>query len=166
MITPLPLRVRSRNIRGVYTGLAACLAVLAGCESDNRPCTACPPIEGRYALEFDSTTTTGSCQGVNPPADGTLSIGRQAASLTGSLPPYEDMRGTLYTGGDFTLSGSASTTDGGTPTDRLTVRAVYLAGRDGGVATLDGTMLEIRQRSSPSGATECSISRAFTGTRQ
>jgi hypothetical protein len=103
---------------------------------------------------------------VNPSADGTLSIGRRGSALTGSLPPYEDLRGTLYTGGDFTLSGSASTTDGGTPTDRISVRAVYLAGRDGGVATLDGTLLEVRQRSSPSGATECSISRAFTGARQ
>ncbi len=166
MSHPSVVRNFSASFPTVGRGLLVCLAVLAACDSDNRPCTTCPPIEGRYALAFESTTNTGSCQGVNPPAGGTLVIGRQAATLTGSFPPYEDLRGTIYTGGDFTLSGSVNT-DGGTPSSTVSIRGVYRAVvRDGGVASLDGTWLEIHQRSSPSGATECSLDRAFDATRQ
>jgi hypothetical protein len=152
--------------RTVGPGLLGGLAVLAACEPDNKPCTACPPLEGRYDVSFESTSTTGSCQGVNPPSEGTLQLSRRGSALGGSFPPYEALTGTLYASGDFTLSGSGRG-DGGTPSDRVSIRGSYRADvRDGGVTTLDGTWLEVSQRSSPSGPTTCSLHRAFTGTRQ
>jgi len=166
MSHPSLVRFSSTFRRIIRAGFLGCLVVLAACEPDNKPCTACPPLEGRYDVSFESTTTTGSCQGVNPPGEGTLELSRRGAALSGSFPPYEALTGTIYASGDFTLSGSGRG-DGGTPSDRVSIRGTYRADvRDGGVTTLDGTWLEVSQRSSPSGPTTCSLHRAFTGTRR
>jgi len=138
--------------------------LVSGCTGDNKPCTTCPPIEGTYALGFEETGAAG-CDGGTPPQRDTLALTRHGASLSGHTEVWEDLTGTLYESGDFSLSGT--TEDGGTGLDTVSVQGHYRAGiGDGGTPSLDGTWVESHQRSTPSGPQPCTLTRAFSGARQ
>jgi hypothetical protein len=153
------------------SGLAAfllCLAV-AGCGGTSQGCIQCSPVDGRYALEFGTGVTPGSCQGVTVTLpQGPLDMTRQGSELTAQLDGLT-LRGTLYESNNFNLLGSSvGNMDGGTAgleSESLTGR--YVAGvGDGGVDTLIGDWQGNFTSTSTGGPRRCSVTRPFTATRQ
>ena len=145
---------------GAALGLAAGL-LLGACDASNKACVTCPAIEGSYALVFEEVSAT-NCQGITPVANGTLQVTRTGSRVRGSFPPWEDLLGTLYDSGDWTLSGVAT----GANSDTLSIRGTLQPARDGGVPGVFGTWVEAHPRSTPTGTQDCSLTRDFIGTRK
>jgi hypothetical protein len=136
-------------------------AVAAGCGDSGAPCTTCPPIEGRYALEFEAGTIPADCAslGVGLP-QGPLDIQRTGAGLTATLEGVP-MEGTLYQTYDFSLLGTQPSLDGGST--QFTVSGRYTPTRvDGGMGSISGSFTGTYARGSAQGTRRCSVFRAYT----
>lgn len=145
-------------------GLTA-TAVAAGCGDNGAPCTTCPPIEGRYPLEFEAGTLPADCTslGVGLP-QGALDIQRSGSGLTATMDGVP-MEGTLFQSNDFSLLGAQSGLDGGSTQFSLSGR--YTPGRlDGGTGSIAGSFTGTYARGSAQGTRRCSIFRGYTATQQ
>ncbi|WNG16536.1 hypothetical protein [Cystobacter fuscus] len=158
-------RIPSPELAALLVSLA-----VAGCGGSSQGCIQCSPVDGRYALEFGTGMTPGTCQGVTVTLpQGPLELTRQGSELTGTLDGLT-LRGTLYESNDFNLLGSSvGSMDGGTAgleSESLTGR--YVAGvGDGGVDRLIGDWQGNYFASTSTGSTRrCSVTRPFTATRQ
>lgn len=94
---------------------------------EERPCGACPPVEGQYELAYGEVEKAGGCEEApKPPA--VLELTRFGSTLRAKVGEI-DLAGTLYDTGAFRLSGAdeassiqlrgsylppSSITDGGT----------------------------------------------------
>jgi hypothetical protein len=136
-------------------------ALAAGCGDNSAPCTTCPPIEGRYPLQFAEGAIPAECAalGVGLP-QGPLDIQRTGAGLTATLEGVP-MEGTLYQTFDFTLLGTQPQLDGGSTQFSLSGR--YTPGRaDGGTGGISGSFTGNYARGSTQGTSRCAIFRAYT----
>ncbi|MDC0707856.1 hypothetical protein POL68_05185 [Stigmatella sp. ncwal1] len=145
--------------------LAALCLLATGCDGGgSAPCADCPPIEGRYDLEFAAGPLPAACvsEGVGLPA-GPLDIQRSGGQLTGSVAGVT-LQGSVYPNSTFTLLGSRAA-DGGS--DSLNFTGSYSAGSaDGGTeAQLAGSLTRGFTRAGGTGA-PCSLIRSFTAARQ
>jgi len=151
---------------GRFCLLAAALAISAtalsaGCGNGGSPCTTCPPIEGRYALQFAAGAIPADCTslGVELP-QGPLEIQRSGGGLTATLDGVT-MEGTVYQSFDFNLLGAQSALDGGST--QYSVSGRYTPGRaDGGTGGISGSFTGTYARGSAQGTRRCSIIRAYT----
>ena len=145
-----------------------CLAA-AGCGGSSQGCLQCSPIDGRYALEFGTGMTPGTCQGVTVTLpQGALDMTRQGSELSATLEGVT-LRGTLYETNDFNLLGSrVGNMDGGTAgLESESLSGRYVAGvGDGGVDRLIGDWQGNFASTSTGGPRRCSVTRPFTATRQ
>jgi len=136
-------------------------ALAAGCGDSGAPCKTCPPIEGRYALEFEPGAIPADCTslGVGLP-QGALDIQRAGAGLTATLDGVP-LEGTVYQSFDFNLLGTQSALDGGST--QLSLSGRYTPGRlDGGTGAIAGSFTGTYARGSAQGTRRCSIFRAYT----
>lgn len=171
------------------------LVSAGGCGTGGvQPChgTQCAPLEGRYALHFDSgefQESTGNCDALPVALPKELTLTRVGSRLTGTLDLGQTLNGTLYDNHDFTLAGTAPTTPGSDFSDNINTvfGGVYegpgtpssgvgdggISG-DGGTVTVDGGANQLsglftrtRTRSSGSGGSSerCQLTRLFTATR-
>ncbi|ADO72333.1 hypothetical protein [Stigmatella aurantiaca] len=134
-----------------------------GCDGGTAACTDCPPIEGRYDLEFAEGTLPAACvsEGVGLPT-GPLDIQRAGAQLTGSVAGVT-LQGSIYPNSTFLLLGN-QVADGGS--DSLNFTGNYTPGSaDGGTAAqLSGAFTRGFTRAGSTNA-PCSLTRAFTAAR-
>jgi hypothetical protein len=156
---------------GRFWLIAAALAITtvalsAACGGSNgAPCTSCPPMEGRYTVEFAAGEIPNDCAtlGVTLP-QGPLDIQRAGGGLTATWDDIE-MQGTLYQSLDFTLLGAEAQPDGGRT--QFSVNGRYApGGTDGGVGSISGTFTGSYTRGSAQGPRNCSILRAYTAAQQ
>lgn len=142
-------------------------ALALGCGEAGSACTECPPLEGRYALEFAPGTVPEACAslGVGLP-EGPLELQRAGSQLTGSVEDVS-LQGTVYSNGTFSVLGTR-VVEGGGGSDSLGFNGRYTpASTDGGTAAqLSGTYTGGTTRGSGQGAPPCSLVRSFTATRQ
>ncbi|NMO21734.1 hypothetical protein HPC49_42240 [Pyxidicoccus fallax] len=159
--------------RFVSLGGTVLMAVLTftaplGCGDGTTPCTDCPPLEGRYRLDFADAGVSGECTqlGVALPQGKRLDITREEATLTGSVEGVP-LRGTVSSLGTFNLGGaSAGSPDGGV------TQVLNMTGRftppveDGGTARLAGTYTGNFTRAGPNGPQRCNVVNPFSATRE
>jgi hypothetical protein len=146
----------------------ALLAASQGCGSGGSPCSECPPIEGRYALELQEAPLPSTCSGLTVTSpEGPLDVTRQGSDVTAMLEGMT-LRGTLYATYDFNLVGIAGGADGGTggpDSASLTGRYIPVV-RDGGVPRLEGSWQGNFSGTSGGGTRRCTVTRSFTATPQ
>jgi hypothetical protein len=145
----------------------ALLAVSPGCGGGGSPCSQCPPIEGRYALELQEEPLPAACNGLTVTLPkGPLDVENRGSDVAATLDGMT-LRGTLYSTYDFNLVGSAlDGTDGGTPgpdSASLTGRYIPVI-RDGGVPRLEGSWQGNFSGTSGGGTRFCTVTRSFTAT--
>jgi hypothetical protein len=142
------------------------VALSAACgNSGGAPCTNCPPMEGRYMVEFALVATPDECAplGVSLPR-GPLDVERAGGALTATWDGI-DMQGTLYQSLEFNLLGTDAELDGGRTTFSLNGR--YTPGStDGGMGMLSGSFTGTYTRGSPQGPRDCSLFRPYTAAQQ
>ena len=152
------------------SGALALLLTSTGCPGGGgAPCTDCPPIEGRYAPQWEDSGLPDNCQGVTVVIpEGPLEVGRQGSDVTAQLQGMT-LRGTLYRTYDFSLLGIGSeSTDGGIgglESASLTGRYIPAIG-DGGVPRLRGDWQGTYSGTSGGGTRFCTVTRPFTAPRQ
>jgi hypothetical protein len=142
---------------------SAAVALSAGCGNGVLPCTDCPPLEGRYSLEFADGATPAECTtlGVRLP-EGPLELQRTGSQLTTTLGGVA-LQGTLYQTYDFNLLGTQGEASGGSTSLNLSGR--YAPGpTDGGAGRLSGTFTGTYTRPSAQGTLRCTLSRPYTAT--
>ncbi|HEX8821800.1 MAG TPA: hypothetical protein VF794_17880 [Archangium sp.] len=151
-------------------GVLALLSASTGCTGGGgSPCSNCPPIEGRYALQLEESAFPEDCGevAVDLP-EGPLEVSRQGSDVTATLNGMT-LRGTLYTTYDFNLLGvGAETTDGGIgglESASLSGRYIPAVG-DGGVPRLRGDWQGTYSGTSGGGTRYCTVTRPFTAPRQ
>ncbi|HYI00790.1 hypothetical protein [Hyalangium sp.] len=140
-------------------------ALAAGCGDNGSPCSTCPSMEGRYALEFAEGAIPADCAslGVTLP-QGPLDIQRAGAGLTATLEGVE-LQGTVYQTFDFSLLGTQAALDGGST--QYSVSGRYTPARtDGGTGGISGSFTGTYARGSAQGTRRCSILRAYTAAQQ
>ncbi|MBN1206365.1 MAG: hypothetical protein JXB05_15740 [Myxococcaceae bacterium] len=140
-------------------------ALFAGCGESGAPCTRCPPIQGRYPLEFADESVPADCAalGVALP-EGPLDIQRAGSQLTASVDELP-LQGTVYQSFDFTLQGAQAALDGGSTS--LSFNGRYAPGNpDGGTGRISGSFSGTYARGSAQGTRRCSINRTYTATQQ
>lgn len=144
---------------------ATAVAFSAACGGSGSPCTSCPPMEGRYTVEFAAGAIPEDCAalGVTLPR-GPLDIQRAGAGLTATWDEVE-LEGTLYQSLDFSLLGTEAELDGGRT--QFSVSGRYMPGSaDGGVGAISGSFTGAYTRGSAQGPRNCSIFRAYTAAQQ
>lgn len=145
----------------------ALLAASQGCGGGGSPCSECPPIGGRYALELQEGTLPAACGGLTVTLpEGPLDVEQQGNDVTATLDGVT-LRGTLYTTYDFNLVGiAAEGGDGGTGgPDSVSLSGRYLpVVRDGGVPRLEGNWQGNFSGASGGGTRRCTVTRSFTAT--
>lgn len=144
---------------------ATAAASFAACGGGGAPCTSCPPLEGRYTVEFAAGELPDECMelGVGLPQGG-LDIHRAGAALTATWEEVA-LQGTLYQSLDFTLLGTDTRLDGGSTQFSLSGR--YTPGSaDGGLGAISGTFTGSYTRGAAQGTRRCSLYRAYTATQQ
>ncbi|HEY0095893.1 MAG TPA: hypothetical protein VGB96_16310 [Archangium sp.] len=151
------------------SGVLALLSTSTGCTGGGSPCSNCPPIEGRYALQLEESPLPEDCGDVTVVLpQGTLEVNRQGSDVTALLNGMT-LRGTLYTTYDFNLVGvGAETMDGGIgglESASLTGRYIPAIG-DGGVPRLRGDWQGTYSGTSGGGTRYCTVTRPFTAPRQ
>ncbi|MDY7227985.1 hypothetical protein [Hyalangium rubrum] len=142
------------------------VALSPGCGDSNvEPCTTCPPIEGRYTLEFAEGALPAECNPLSIELpEGPLEVNRAGSQLTGTVDGVA-LQGTVYQTYDFSLVGARTPTDGGTETYSFSGRYVP-ARMDGGTGQLTGSFNGNYSRTLPTGAQRCAVGRAYTATQQ
>ncbi len=150
----------------IVATLAGTTATLSGgCGESAAPCTTCPPIEGRYALEYGAGTIPPDCTALAVALpEGPLDIQRVGSQLSGSVDGVA-LQGTVFSTYDFSLVSTVGPTDGGT--DTLSFSGRYASARgDGGTGQLAGSFSGTYSRNTPQGTRRCSLTRPFTATQQ
>lgn len=139
------------------------VVLVAACD-DARPCSSCPPLEGRYALTYEGGATAGDCATARvgePPRE--LEIARSGPTIRSTALGVE-LTGTLYDTFDFTLAG-AGVSDAGS--DAITYRGKFLPPSN---ATDGGTLLRGSysgtHRPVPATENTCILERSFSGTKR
>jgi hypothetical protein len=135
-----------------------------GCgDNGGSPCTNCPPIEGRYELEFAAGALPADCTalGVQLPK-GPLEIERTGPQLNATVDGVE-LQGTLFQSYDFSLLSTATAADGGTDTLNFSGRYIPTL-RDGGTPQITGSFTGTYSRTPPQGTRRCTLSRGYTAT--
>jgi hypothetical protein len=147
------------------TVVGTAVAAASGCGGGHTPCTSCPPIDGRYPLEFSAGTLPANCASLSVTLpQGPLDIQHTGNLVTATLDGVE-MQGTLYQSFDFTLLGSQPPMDGGST--QFSISGIYTPGSaDGGSGKISGSFTGNYTRPSAQGASSCSIFRAYTATQQ
>jgi hypothetical protein len=143
----------------------AAMAAAAGCNGGGAPCTKCPPMEGRYMLQFTAGPLPADCVSlaVNLP-QGPLDIQRAGSGLTATLEGVE-LQGTAFQSFDFNLLGIDTRPDGGSTQFSFSGR--YTPGQaDGGTGQIAGTFTGDYARESAQGLSRCSIIRDYTAAQQ
>jgi hypothetical protein len=148
------------------TAMATAMATALGCGGTGAPCTHCPPIEGRYPLEFAAGAVPTDCAslGVALPK-GPLDIQRAGSQLTATMDDVS-LQGTVYQSAEFNLLGSQVPQDGGSST-QFSLTGTYTPGRpDGGTGKISGSFTGSYARPSAQGTSRCTLPRAYTATQQ
>lgn len=151
------------------SGALALLATSIGCTGGGgSPCSDCPPIEGRYALQWEESGLPDNCEGVTVVLpEGPLEVSRQGSDVTATLQGMT-LRGTLYRTYDFNLLGVGSeSTDGGIGgLESASLTGRYIPGvGDGGVPRLRGDWQGTYSGTSGGGTRYCTVTRPFTAPR-
>ena len=149
---------------------SALLAASQGCGGGGgSPCSQCPPIEGRYALELEEGTLPTTCNGLTVTLpEGPLDVARKGSDVAA---PRDGLtrRGALYSAYDFNLVGIPDApADGGTgglDSASLTGRYIPVV-QDGGGARLEGSWQGNFSGTSGGGTRRCTVTRSFTATHQ
>ncbi|HEX8441331.1 hypothetical protein [Archangium sp.] len=150
--------------------VGALLAASQGCGGGGgEPCSECPPIEGRYALELQEGPLPAACDGLTVVLpEGPLDMARQGSAVAAMLDGMT-LRGTLYSTYNFNLVGSslgaADGGIGGPESASLTGRYIPVL-RDGGVPRLEGNWQGNFSGTSGGGTRRCAVTRSFTATPQ
>ncbi len=143
------------------------LAASQGCGGGGSPCSECPPLEGRYALEWQEDPLPTACNGLTVTLPvGPLDVQQRGSNVTATLDGLT-LRGTLYTTYNFNLVGFADgTADGGTGgPDSASLSGRYIPViRDGGVPRLEGNWLGDFSGANGGGTRHCTVTRSFTAT--
>lgn len=151
-------------IAAALTTTAVALSASCG-GSGGSPCTSCPPMEGRYTVQFAAVGTPDECAplGVTLP-QGPLDIQRAGSALTATWEELE-LQGTLYQSFDFTLLGNEAQQDGGRTQFSLNGR--YTPGStDGGLGSISGSFTGTYTRGTAQGPRDCSLFRPYTAAQQ
>src|SRR2546425_13117419 len=87
--------------------LLAVALVASSCScGDEKGCSNCPPLEGRYAMGYDTQTTSGQCSATNMPgAPPAVEISRVGSVARATLDGVETS-GTVYDTFRFNLDGT------------------------------------------------------------
>ncbi len=145
----------------------ALLSASPGCGGGGSPCTNCPPLEGRYALELQEGTLPTACNGLTVTLPkGPLDVEQRASDVAATLDGMT-LRGTLYNTYNFNLLGnSLGAADGGTGgPDSASLSGRYIpAVGDGGVPRLEGSWQGNFSGASGGGTRRCTVTRSFTAT--
>lgn len=138
------------------------LTVATGC-SESAPCSACPKMEGTYAMTYKAATAESpDCASLAGPAGpATIEITRSGAEVR-SVFYGVPARGMLQDSSDFSIAGTDSPTDGGT-TQSYTLRGYYVPPKlTGAKGTIDGKWITHGERSTK----VCDAERPFSGLQQ
>jgi hypothetical protein len=151
----------------IAAALGTAAALAAACSASNNACfRTCPALAGQWQVTFEPATDPAECQQVGAGvSDGVLDITQQTSALTGTFAGQE-LSGTAYDTGQFTLDGF-TTPDAGNP-DAFSFRGTHHAGADGGAGgdTLSGIYDATLQRRSAQGMVTCRLVRDYTAARR
>ncbi|HYV43619.1 MAG TPA: hypothetical protein VFA20_02115 [Myxococcaceae bacterium] len=154
-------------MRPSIVALAVVLGAGTACSASNSACfRTCPALGGQWQVTFEAATDPAECQkaGVTV-SDGLLAITQQTSALTATFGA-EELSGTAYDTGQFTLDG-LTTPDAGNP-DAFSFRGTYLPGADGGASgdSLSGLYDATLVRPSGQGPVTCRLVRNYTAARR
>jgi hypothetical protein len=151
-------------MRALSIAIAAVVAAAtaAGC-SGGSPCSACPKIEGTYAMTYQPPTVESTdCAGLpGPEGPATIAITRSGAEVRSTFYGVS-ARGMLQDTSDFSISGTSSPEDGGTQ-QSYTLRGYYVPPKATGLpGTIEGKWITHGER----GSKVCDVERAASGQQQ
>jgi hypothetical protein len=149
-------------------GTAAVLA--AACSASNNACfRLCPAVGGRWQVTFEAATDPAECQKIGATVqDGPLDVTQQTSALDATFDGQE-LSGTAYDTGEFSLDGLSNPDAGGL--DAFSFRGSYQpgaadAGTGGGGDALSGLYDATLTRPSPQGNVTCRLARSYTAARR
>jgi len=154
-------------MRPSIAALAVVLGAGAACSASNNACfRTCPALGGQWQVTFEAATDPAECQQVGVTvSDGPLDITQRTSALTATFAG-EELSGTAYDTGQFTLDGF-TTPDAGNP-DAFSFRGTHRPGADGGATgdSLSGLYDATLYRPSAQGTVTCRLVRNYTAARR
>jgi hypothetical protein len=136
--------------------------LLPACDcGDQRACSDCPPLEGRYAMAYDDETASADCSAIRPPAEpAELELSRVGSTARTTVAGVE-LSGTVFDSFTFSLTGNGAG-DGGQLSMNLRGTFVPPSSVTDGGTQLRGTY----SADITGGGKSCSTSRGYVGVKK
>lgn len=154
--------------RAIALGAAALLGAATACSASNNACyRVCPALAGQWLVAFEPAADPSECQQIGVTArDGLLEIAQQTSALSATFDG-EELSGTAYDTGQFTLDGLFGPDAGGLG-DAFSFRGTLTPSRDGGAGgdSLSGTYDATLRRPGPQGPLTCRLVRSYAAARR
>ncbi|HEY8210414.1 MAG TPA: hypothetical protein VIG99_23190 [Myxococcaceae bacterium] len=154
--------------RAIALGAAALLGAASACSASNSACfRTCPALAGQWLVAFEPATDPSECRQIRVTVqDGVLVIAQQTSALS-AIFDGQELSGTAYDTGQFTLDGLFAPDAGGLG-DAFSFRGTFTPSRDGGAGgdALAGTYDATLRRPGPQGTLTCRLLRSYAAARR
>jgi len=156
----------------IALGAAALLGAASACSASNNACfRLCPALAGQWLVAFEPATDPSECQDIGATVrDGILDVAQQTSALSATFDG-EELSGTAYDTGQFTLDGLFAPDAGGLG-DAFSFRGTFTPSPtpspDGGAGgdALSGTYDATLRRQGAQGTVTCHLVRSYAAARR